>query len=162
MGFSVDYNNVGNAPVKPGEYEVYPSEFEIKRSQNTGNQMVVMNYLIRDDVDQPSQGSEIKFDNFVYTPNSYWRFNQAAKAAGVPDGTTFNGPEDWAKAMINRALRVDVGQRTYNGNIYPQVKGFKSSLVSQGKLTVGTSSINDDPFANSSEPINISDDDLPF
>jgi hypothetical protein len=162
MSFKIDYNNVGSAPVKPGEYEVYPTEFDARKAQS-GNDCVIMNYTIRDDVDQPSQGSEIRYDNFTFTQNSLWRFNQAAKAAGIPEGTDFASPEEWAKAMINRPLRIVVGERTYNGNTYPTVKMFKNSLVSQaGPVNQKASSGFEDPFANNSKPIDISDDDLPF
>lgn len=153
--FKVDYNNTGMEPVKPGEYEVFPMKYDIEVAQS-GNQRVIVNYKIRADVDQPCQDQEIKFDNFTVTDNSMWRFNQAAKAAGIPDGAEFNDAHDWANAFMNRAVRVVVADKQYNGNTYPEVKSFKeSSFPTNGK----SSSI---IYNNSGKPIEMSSDDLPF
>jgi single-stranded DNA-binding protein len=157
MGFKIDYNNTGAEPVKPGEYEVVPSAYDISTSTN-GNQKVTFNYEIRSDVDQPAQGQEIRYDNFTVTDNAMWRFNQAAKAVGIPDGLDMDATK-FAEAFKGKPLRVVVGEREYNGNKYPQVKLFKESEAS-GKPNIQNSK--DDPFASDGKPIDISDDDLPF
>lgn len=153
MSFTVDYKNTGIEPIKPGEYEVFPVKYDIQAAQS-GNMRVIVNYEIRSDVDQPGQGQEIKFDNFTVTENSIWRFNQASKAAGMPDGITFGTIEEWASAFMKRSVRVVVGERTYDGKTFPEVKSFKESQHSTTKKQ--------DPFADDGKPIDISDDDLPF
>lgn len=148
--FEVDYNNVGVEPVKPGEYEVIPTKYDIDQAKTTGNTRIIFNYEIRSDVDQPCQGQEIKFDNFTVTENSMWRFNQASKAAGIPNGTKFNSVKEWAETFKNKPIRVVVGEREYNGNKYPEVKSFKESQEKD---------LTNDPFGGS---VDLSDDDLPF
>lgn len=153
MSFTVDYKNTGIEPIKPGEYEVYPIKYDIQAAQS-GNMRVIVNYEVRSDVDQPGQGQEIKFDNFTVTENSMWRFNQASKAAGMPDGITFGTVEEWASAFMKRSVRVVVGEKTYDGKTFPEVKSFKESQHSTTKKQ--------DPFVDDGKPIDISDNDLPF
>ncbi|SDJ20652.1 DUF669 domain-containing protein [Natribacillus halophilus] len=152
----IDYSKAGSEPVKPGEYEVLPTEYAVETARS-GNQMVQFNYTIRDDVDQPSQGSKINYDNFVWTQNSLWRFQAAAKASAIPEGTEMNTPEDFGQAFKNRPLRVVVElEEQRNGREYPTVKSFKETQVGP-------------PMNNSSAPLgqtintnDISDSELPF
>jgi hypothetical protein len=144
--FKVDHSKgEGFEIVKPGEYEVVAVNYDLKTS-STGNNMVVMDYEIRSDVEQPCQGQKILFDNFVVTDKSMWRFQQASKAAQFQDGITFNSYKDWADAFLNKPVRVVVSEReANNGKKYPQVDSFKVSQVS--------------PPA---EVITVSDEDVPF
>ncbi|WHY75726.1 DUF669 domain-containing protein [Neobacillus sp. WH10] len=142
--FKVDHSKGdGFEPIKPGEYEVTVINYELKKS-STGKNMVVVDYEIRSDVDQPCQGQKILFDNFVVSDNTEWRFQQASKAAQFPDGMSFNSYKEWADAFLNKPLRLVVGEREYNGKKNPQVNGFK---VSEASAPSG---------------ITISDDDVPF
>ncbi|MFS0560103.1 DUF669 domain-containing protein [Terribacillus sp. 179-K 1B1 HS] len=166
--FKIDHNNVGSEPIKPGEYEVVPVTYDKKWSTN-GNERIIFNYEIRSDVDQPSQGQEIRFDNFTIVENAQWRVNSASKAAMIPDGTPFNSAEEWAQAMIGRPLRVVVGEREHNGKKYPEVKAFKQpqasglpSFSNNNNQQQNNNQSNQDPFKNNGGPIDISDDDLPF
>lgn len=154
MSFKVDYNNTGIEPIKPGEYEVTPVKFDIQAAQS-GNMRVIVNYLVRSDVSQPGQGQEIMYDNFTVTENSMWRFNQASKAACIPDGIEFDSVEEWANAFMNRSVRVVVGEKTYNGKTFPEVKSFKESQHAKNPPQRDT-------FKDDGKPIDISDDDLPF
>lgn len=129
--------------IKPGEYEVTVVNYEQKTAAS-GNNMVVVDYEIRSDVDQPCQGQKILFDNFVVSDKTEWRFQQASKAAQFPDGMTFNSYKEWADTFLNKPVRLVVGEREYNGKTYAQVNGFK---VSQ---------------ASAPETITISDNDVPF
>ncbi len=70
--------------VKPGEYEVIVVNYELKTAAS-GNNRVIVDYEIRSDVDQPSQGQKILFDNFTVTEKAMWRFQAASKAAQFPD-----------------------------------------------------------------------------
>lgn len=155
MSFKVDYNNTGTEPIKPGEYEVTPTKYDVQAAAS-GNMRVIFNYEVRSDVSQPCQGQEIRFDNFTVTEKSMWRFNQASKAAGIPDGIEFGSVEEWANTFLNRAVRVVVGERTYDGKTFPEVKSFKESQFPKSKTK------SDDPFRDDGRPIDISEDDLPF
>ncbi|TCP32158.1 uncharacterized protein DUF669 [Scopulibacillus darangshiensis] len=143
--FKIDHSQVKEfEPIKPGEYEVIPVNYELKTAKS-GSNMVVVDYEIRSDVDQPNQGQKILYDNFVVTENSMWRFQSASKAAQFPDGVEFSSYKEWADAFINKPLRVVVGEQDgNNGKKYPQVNVFKESEAA--------------PM----EQVNISESDVPF
>ncbi|QHF55976.1 hypothetical protein Bateq7PJ16_0170 [Bacillus subtilis] len=145
--FTVDHSK-GEAfePIKPGEYEATVINFEEKTAASSGNKRLVVDYEIRSDVKQPCQGQKILYDNFTVTENAMWRFHQASKAAGFPNGMQFKDHIEWANAFLNKPVRLVVGEREHNGKKYPEVKAFKPSEAP----------------APEAEPINISDDDVPF
>lgn len=127
MGFyDVDYSNAGTEQVTPGTYEAYVSDYTISKAQTTGNTVVSLFYTVRDDVNQPHQGAKIQYDTFVETQNSKWRWDTAAKAAGIPDKTPIQSAQDWANLMINKDLKVKVDMSKPNdqGKSYPEVKSF--------------------------------------
>lgn len=143
--FKVDHSKAQDfEPILPGEYEAVPINYELKTAKS-GSKMVVVDYEIRSDVDQPCQGRKIQFDNFVVTENSMWRFQAASKAAGFPDGMEFESYKAWADYFMNKPIRLIVGEREApNGRKYPQVTGFKESQF------------------GAPAPLEISDDDVPF
>ncbi|MBP1083483.1 DUF669 domain-containing protein [Bacillus capparidis] len=144
--FTVDHSKGESfEPIKPGEYEVTVVNYELKQA-SSGNNRVIVDYEIRSDVEQSCQGQKILFDNFTVTDNAMWRFHQASKAAGFPNGVSFKSYKEWADAFLNKPVRLVVGEREYNGKKYPEVKSFKPSEVNA-------------PAANE---INISDEDVPF
>ena len=51
---------------------------------------------------------------------------------------------EWAKAFLNKPVRLLVGEREHNGKKYPEVKAFKPSEAP----------------APEAAPVNISDDDV--
>ncbi|GLJ03541.1 MULTISPECIES: DUF669 domain-containing protein [Bacillus] len=145
--FTVDHSKGDSLfePIKPGEYEATVINFECKTAA-TGNERLVVDYEIRSDVEQPCQGQKILYDNFTVTENAMWRFHQASKAAGFPHGMKFKDHIEWANAFLNKPVRLVVGEKEHNGKKYPEVKGFKPSEASAPKA----------------DPVNISDDDVPF
>ncbi|MGS0929527.1 DUF669 domain-containing protein [Bacillus safensis] len=144
--FTVDHSKGDTfEPIKPGEYEATVMHFEEKTAAS-GNKRLVVDYEIRSDVEQPCQGQKILYDNFTVTENAMWRFQQASKAAGFPNGMKFKDHIEWANAFLNKPVRLVVGEREHNGKTYPEVKGFKLSEAS----------------APNADPVNISDDDVPF
>ncbi|WP_426552185.1 DUF669 domain-containing protein [Bacillus pumilus] len=144
--FTVDHSKGDSfEPIKPGEYEAIVINFEAKTAA-TGNERIVVDYEIRSDVEQPCQGQKILYDNFTVTEKAMWRFHQASKAAGFPNGMKFKDHIEWANAFLNKPVRLVVGERQHNGKKYPEVKGFKPSEAS----------------APENDPVNISDDDVPF
>ncbi|WP_459500003.1 DUF669 domain-containing protein [Bacillus sp. C1] len=143
--FTVDHEKAkGFEQVKPGEYEVTVVNYEMKQSSTKSN-MVVVDYEIRSDVNQAHQGQKIQFDNFVVSENTEWRFQAISKAAAFPTGMKFASYKEWADTLLNKNLRLVVGEREYNGKTYPQVNGFKVSEA-----------------AAPSTSVDISDDDVPF
>lgn len=180
MSFGYDADNTGIKPITAGEYEVYPTTYESKLTQEKRNPMIVMNYKIRKDVEQDSQGSLIQFDNFVSTPNSQWRFNALTKATNMYEsGHDFGTMENWAEEMLGKPIRVKVKMKKgNNGNEYPEISSFKKSEVpnmtevpevkSHEGMQQAAQNITQnmptppDPFANGGQPLDISDDDVPF
>lgn len=126
MGFyDVDYSNAGADQVTPGIYEVFVHDYQITTAQ-TGNTVVSLFYTVRDDVSQPHQGAKIQYDSFVEVQASKWRWDTAAKAAGIPDGTSVGTAQDWANMMVNKDLKVkiEMGRPNNQGKTYPEVKSF--------------------------------------
>lgn len=151
----------GFGPLPAGEYEVFPTEYAIETSRS-GKLMVQFNYTVRDDVDQEGGGRQFKYDNFVEDPNSVWRFLAASKAAGLEDGKEYATAKEWAEDFKNKPVRVYVEQEeAQNGKVYNVVKNFKSSEVG-GQAAPSSQAGNSGPAAANHEPIDISDDDLPF
>ena len=112
--------------IAPGDYEVTVINYEMKQAA-TGNNQIIVDYEIRSDVNQPHQGQKILFDKFTITDNAMWRLQAVSKAAKFPNGITFNSYKEWADTLLNKNLVVTVAHREYNGNKYPDVKGFKES-----------------------------------
>lgn len=127
----IDYDNAGSGGrVLPGEYEVRVSGYEMRTSTNQ-NQCIQLDYEIRTDVDQECQGKFVKYDNFTFTENAFWRICAAAKAAGLPDGLEIpdEHPEYFGKVMKGRYLRIVVADRTYNDKTYPAVREFLGTVT---------------------------------
>jgi hypothetical protein len=131
--------------VVPGEYEAIPVNYE-QTTSSGGNNMIVFDYEIRSDVEQPAKGQKLLYDNFVVSDNP-WRFQQASKAAKLPNGKQYGSYKEWADEFMNKPVRLVVGEREYNGKTYPEVKGFKESKVGQ---------------VQGSGSINITEEDVPF
>lgn len=132
--------------VAPGDYEVTVHNYELKKSESTGNNRIVVDYEIRSDVNQPHQGQKILYDNFTVTEKAMWRLQAISKAAQFPDGMQFASYKEWADTLLGKHLVITVGHREYNGNKYPEVKGFKLS-------TAGVPQ---------NGPITVNEDDVPF
>lgn len=131
MGFyDVDYSNAGGEQVTPGIYEVYVSDYAISRAQS-GNVVVNLFYTVREDVRQQHQGAKINYDRFTEVQAAKWRFDRAAKAAGIPDNTPIKSAQDWANLMLNKDLKVKVkmGEVNAKGNSYPEVDDFHTTDV---------------------------------
>lgn len=184
MAFGYDEKNTGNEQItKAGEYEVYATSYADKLTQRTRNEMEVLNYRVRGDVDQPGKGALIQFDNFVATPKAQWRFNALTKATQMyENGHDFGDPKHWAEEMLGKPFRAVVAMEKDNkGILRPSIRSFKPSkfkpmteqpiIKSQKDIDQAAGSVPDnmgqqhapaDPFASNNDSIDISDDDVPF
>lgn len=147
--FKINHDEAGQGfeLIEKGDYEVTVINYQMGQSTN-GNNVIKVDYEIRSDVPQKHQGQKILYDNFTITENAMWRLQAIAKAAGFPNGMTFNSYKEWADTLLNKTLVVNVGHREYNGNTYPEVKGFKESQA--------------DAPAQDTPPVQVGDSDLPF
>lgn len=129
--------------ITAGEYEVRVANFEGKV---VGDKNVIsVDYEIRHDVDQNFKGQKIRFDDFFCTENALWKIENASIAAGfTEEEAEFEKYSEWAKAYLNKNLRVEIKLHTYNGKVYPRVAKYLPSEVAYD------------------EPFEVSDDVLPF
>lgn len=146
----------------PGEYEVFISAIDHGFAQTSGNEMLTVNYKVRDDVEQEGQGQEIRFDRFVNTEAALFRFHALNKALDVQPGASWNDFKEWKDFIKGKAVKVVVKHGApRDGKVYPEVKGFKASEVG-GQMKIQDPSAAASSIANSNGAIHISDDDLPF
>lgn len=163
MAFKLNKNDAGFKVLPEGTYEVYPVAYAEEVAKTSGNKMAQFNYIIRDDVDQEGQGTMIRFDNFVETEAAMWRVNQASDAAGIDMDAEFESIYEWAAEFVNKAIRIEVGQRTYDGKTFPEVKFFLPSMYG-GIYVPSVEEESKKPLSKTTEAtgLDISDDDLPF
>ncbi|MEK3975544.1 DUF669 domain-containing protein [Psychrobacillus sp. FSL K6-1267] len=146
--FKINHEEAGKGfqPIEKGDYEVTVINFEAKKAKS-GNNVISVDYEIRSDVQQPSQGQKILYDNFVIVDTAMWKIQSISKAVAFPNGKEFESYTQWANELLNKTLLVTVDHRkSENGKIYPEVKAYKESKA----------------VAPSSGPITVSDDELPF
>ncbi|MER1998397.1 MAG: DUF669 domain-containing protein [Lysinibacillus sp.] len=146
--FKINHEEAGNnfELIAIGDYEVTVVNTVLGKSTN-GNNKITVDYEIRSDVPQAHQGQKIQFDNFTITENAMWRLQSISKAAQFPQGMEFSSYKEWADTLLGKHLIVTVGHREYNGNKYPEVKGFKESQFGAPE---------------GSGPIEVNEDDIPF
>lgn len=113
-------------------------------------------------------------------------FQYILEAVKIPEGTPLNTIDDFTKAVANKPTKVYVkktvddygGERkdinqiapwNFSKSDYPQVqhvwkdqKNGKNPFAGNTKPQNNAPAPNNDPFASSSDSIDISDDDLPF
>lgn len=136
--FKINHEEAGKEfeLIAKGDYEVIVHNYEQKVS-STGKNMISVDYELRADVQQPHAGQKILFDNFVISDKTMWRLQAISKAAQFPQGLEFASYKEWAETLLGKHLIITVGHREHNGNVYPEVKGFKESKVgAPGKLEV--------------------------
>lgn len=134
---------------KPGKYEAVIINAVAKKTQ-AGKDMMVVDFEIRSDVPQESQGAKVLYNNFTFEhPTAQGIVKSLCKAAGFSDNHVFTSCEDMAKQLINKNLEIGVKHEKGNdGNIYAKSSYYNPSNVN--------------PPAQTGQPINIGDDDLPF
>jgi hypothetical protein len=149
-----DYSNTGDFSALPiGEYECFITKVTMKTTKETNKQMLNLQLTIRDDVEQAGQKRNF-FDNLVVQDNMMWKFNQVAKAVELDEGTDLATPEDFAAAILYKAVRIKNKHRIYEGETQDTIATYKVS-------NTGGSATGGDPFAGGGS-IDIGDDDLPF
>ncbi|GAF37604.1 MULTISPECIES: DUF669 domain-containing protein [Lentilactobacillus] len=113
-------------------------------------------------------------------------FQYILEAVGIPEGQPINSIEDFTKAIANRPAKVYVkkGVDDYNGekkdvnqvapwnfeksdfpkvaHVWKDQKNGNNPFAENSEPQNNAPAANNDPFANSGDSIDISDDDLPF
>ncbi|MFJ7888425.1 DUF669 domain-containing protein [Lysinibacillus xylanilyticus] len=147
--FKINHEEAGTGfeLIAKGDYEVTVINYETKNEPGK-NPRITVDYEIRSDVPQSHQGQKILYDGFTITEKAMWRLQAISKAAKFPNGLSFNSYKEWADTLLNKNLVITVGHREYNGNTYPEVKGFKESQVEAPAPQGGTIVVGEDevPF----------------
>jgi len=186
---NTDYsNNTGGSfeAVPEGNYEMIINNAK-EDATKSGAETLQIDLLVRNDLDGVPDlaATNKKYHNrHVFVDN--WKrkatnqydmqgFQYILQAAKVPEGTPIHTVDDFIKLITGVPVQVFVKQELnkYNGNetLVNRVApwNFSETKFSEVQHTYkdsgskpATQAGNTDPFANSSEPIEISDDDIPF
>lgn len=152
--------------IEKGEYECFISNVEIKTFQ-TGNTGLAVTLTIRDDLPQKF-GKRKLWQNLVPTEKGMFMFHTFAKATQQPPGFQVSSLEQFKAAIETKPIRISVthkNQRNQDGTyeMRETIAAFKQSTVGGTFVAPPSGNSFADPFAGqSSAPITISDDDLPF
>lgn len=166
FNFTVDGSKATEFGVLPdGDYEVFitGTKHTVSQKGTDGLQMVL---TVRNDVDQQGGGRKVWHTVWV-NDRTVGIVQSFLKAVGVPDGTDLSGAnaqevcEKIQSVVAGKAVRVQLGVQRDNAD-FNEVKRFKESLIGgvyvKEEEPSGVEIV--DPFHG--EPIDISDDDLPF
>ncbi|WP_282801236.1 DUF669 domain-containing protein [Secundilactobacillus kimchicus] len=187
-----DYsNNTGSNydPLPTGTYEMIINKVQETATKN-GAESLQIDLLVRNDLDGVPglKDTNAKFHN-RHVFNDNWKrkatnqydldgFQYILQAAGVPEGTPVGTVDDFMRLINGAAVKVYVkqeendyqGQKSmvnrvapwnYEKTDFPSVQHqFKNSANKSQSQSQSTPA--PDPFANSGDSIQISDEDIPF
>lgn len=186
-GFDLDYNAATDfQQVSDGTYEVVINGLKEDATQS-GAQYINVDTIIRNDIQgQPFQNNHVFRRIFAKKETGQYpkgMLFSLGKAAGIPDGTHFKDLNDYMDQLYHKPLMIRVKNETseYQGKTYENtnIKEWKVSkfpkvahkfkaeelekaidqAVDQAQKGLAEQH---DPFQNTGEPIDISNDDLPF
>lgn len=166
-------NNFGALP--KGNYEVIITTAKEQTSKN-GSDSIHLALTVRNDLDQALPNTNGKYHNRLIFVD-FWKDKQTGQykfdqlqyvlnAVKIPAGTSFNTPEDFLKALLNKPTNVYVtvesdeyqGESKERNRVAPW--NFHETKFPQVNHVAKATS--NDPFANNSKPVDITDADLPF
>lgn len=189
--FKVDHSKAveftGNSVLPKGEYEVFAKQ-ERGFKAKTGTIGTEFIFVVRRDVDQKGGGKHI-WHSFFHTDRTVDILQSFAKALQMPNGAEYNSREEWAQDVLMRPVRavVDVEEYEHKGQKKKKnvIKFFKPSelpgigidvelhkkdLEEKQPVPVKKASAapsmqkvaQADPFADDGQPLDISEEDMPF
>ena len=184
--FTTDSNNVfGTGVQEAGSYNAKIVKAEAGKANSTGRETLTLDYQV---LDGKYQGGEIRYQTMTWVKDdaeklkqTIRRFNTLVVALGVDDGVVIESIPQLAKAVLNKKLTIDVdwAEPNRSGNIYLEVRGYhlldpegskpngvrrpnESDTASAKKPAANPKTSSADPFANSGDSIDISEEDLSF
>jgi hypothetical protein len=132
--------------IAEGDYECIIADAEITESKS-GYPMLKLTVTVRNDVKQPHRKQKL-WDYLVASEKAMFKFQQVAKAIGLPNGKDFGTMEDYRNVILYKPVKVKVIQEdnTYNGETKKQarIKSYSLATVEY------TSSASADPFQTTS------------
>lgn len=183
--FTVNSNNVfGQGVGEAGTYNVFVSAADVHKSK-AGNAYISADFQV---LDGKYKGGEIRYQNITWDDSnrevSEKRFNTIAVAIGAQDGAVIDSVQQFAQAMLDKKLSIDVdwGEPNSKGNIFLEVTSYHKLSASGSKPNgvhrpegtakpsfgsapaTAADAAGADPFKDkgNGQTIDISDDDLPF
>ncbi len=150
---NVDYSNAGEnkgkkefQPIAEGTYEAIIKEVEVTQSKS-GNDMIKVTLVIRDDVAQPEQKRKV-WDYLVASEKATWKLNQVAKAIGMANGAKVSTIQEFAKSLLYSSVRIEIKHEDneYNGEKKIQERVAKYSQPEQQRASASN------PFDTSNIP----------
>lgn len=135
---------------KVGKYEAVIINAVAQKTQ-AQKDMLVVDFEIRSDVPQESQGAKVLYNNFTFEhPTSRGIAKALCVAAGFPQNHNFSSCEEMANGLINKNLEIGVKHEKggNNDNLYAKSSYYNPSSAN--------------PPAQSGPAVVVGDDDLPF
>ena len=157
----------GFAPLPVGKYEVFIESGQAKTTAK-GSPMINWKLNVRGDVEGQGFGGRKLFTNLVIQENTMGMVQGFLKAVGSPEGAEYADAQAVIDFATGRAVKVTVKITQYKGEDRNEVGYFMESEVGGGKISdpfaapAETATAQEDPFANNTAPIEVSEDDLPF
>ncbi|MGM0973376.1 MAG: DUF669 domain-containing protein [Bacillota bacterium] len=155
--FKFDEENAssGFELVAEGKYEAVIVNAEAGKTQ-AGKPKMSVDFEIRSDVPQNHQGAKVLYNTFTFEHEVAVRIvNSLLKACGFTNNHNFESPEDMAKQLINKNLKITVKHEEYE----KLVDGEKQKRTAAKAKYYDVSDVN--PIM-SAGAVTIGDDDLPF
>lgn len=155
--FKFDESNASTGYELPaeGKYEAVIVNAEARKTQ-AGKPMLSVDFEIRSDVPQNHQGAKVLYNSFTFEHEVSIRIvNSLLKACGFANNHAFSSPDDMAKQLINKNLKITVKHEEYD----KVVDGVKQKRTAAKAKYYDLSDVN--PIM-SSGAIVINDEDCPF
>ena len=153
--FDEENASTGFELVAEGKYEAVIVNAEAGKTQ-AGKPKLSVDFEIRSDVPQNHQGAKVLYNTFTFEHEVSIRIvNSLIKACGFPNGHPFESPEDMAKQLINKNLKITVKHEEYE----KVVDGEKQKRTAAKAKYYDVTDVKPVMEAGG---INIGDDDLPF
>jgi hypothetical protein len=155
--FKFDESNAstGFELVAEGKYEAVIVNAEARKTQ-AGKPMMSVDFEIRSDVPQNHQGAKVLYNTFTFEHEiSIKIVNSLLKSCGFANNHAFSSPEDMAKQLINKNLKITVKHEEYE----KVVDGEKQKRTAAKAKYYDVSDVNPVMQAGG---FTISDDDIPF
>lgn len=162
--FVVDHEQASTFEALPeGEYEVVITETKLGESKEKHTPFVGMTMTIRDEAELNPVGRKRKiFHNMYYTPKTAGMFQGLFKCLMFEQGRTLDTLEDVAREIKGSTVRVKLRHEQYQDAQGNNKTAERVHYFMQSQAPLSRALLSEDPFANGSGSIDISDDDLPF
>ena len=115
MDFKSLFNNMELPPV--GEYEAFIEEAKPTVFVSSKNVGIELKVVLRADIEQPSQGYEIR--DWLMYPKGHYKFRMLAKAIDELMQGEWDGLKEFSNALIGKPVRVYIDHKEDKFNVDP-------------------------------------------